>query len=189
MKKIINILLYLLIFTISSCAPGTDTGNPIRVNMEFSTYNNSIAKLISEWFIKSAHASPLSDFKMCFKRVRFKVEDSSLGKDIDLELGEVLIKEEGTPLGNISIINGIYKRVEFDLAKDCDGSTKPSVSITNGNGTFTSDDSITIRFEGQFEANNGDLELFIQNIVDQVKNYQLSDGGLKDQLESVSGTF
>ena len=75
------------------------------------------------------------------------------------------------------------------MAKDCDGGNTPSVSIDNGNGTFTTNDSITIRFEGEFTASSGDLELFIQNIVNQVKNYQLSDGSIKDQLEAVSGTF
>lgn len=182
------ILVFCLLF-FHSCAPGTNTGNPIRFNVEFSSYNNSIVKTISNWFIKSAYASPLSDFKMCFKRVRFKAQDSSTGTDLDLELGETVIKQEGTPLGEIELAGGIYRRVEFDLAKDCDGTAKPSVSISNGNGNFSTNDSITIKFEGEFEVGSGDLELFVQNIVNQVKNYQLSDGSIKDQLEAVSGTY
>lgn len=181
--------LYLLLLLLFSCAPGgTTTGNPVRVQMEFSSYNNSIAKMISNWFISEAHAA-LSDLKMCFKRVRFKVEDSSAGNDIELELGEVVIKQEGTPLGEVEVSNAVYKRVEFDLEKDCDGTTKPSVDITNGFGNFTTNDKITIRFEGEFTAGDGSLDLFVQNIIDQVKNYQLSDGDIKDQLEAVSGTF
>jgi hypothetical protein len=126
---------------------------------------------------------------MCLKRVRFKVTDSSAGEDIDLELGNTEIKQEGTPLSYIEVSDTVYERVEFDLAKDCNGGTTPSVEFINSNGTFSSDDSMTIRFEGEFSPSNGDLTLFIQNIVDQVKNYQVSDGSIKDQLEAVSGTY
>jgi len=190
MKKIKIYLLASVMILISSCGGdgGTTTGNPIMVKMEFAAFNNSIAKMISNWFIPEAHAS-LSSLKMCLKRVRFKVLDSSAGNDIELELGEIEIKPEGTPLGNIEIANTTYRRIEFDLANDCDGTTKPSVTINNSNGTFTTNDGLTIKFEGEFTPSAGDLTLFIQNIVDQVKNYQISDGEIKAQLEAVSGTY
>lgn len=144
--------------------------------------------MISNWFIPEAQAS-LSSLKLCLKRVRFKLESNSAGKDIELELGEVEIKPEGTPLADIEITDGVYKRIEFDIAKDCDGATKSAVTINNSNGNFTTDDGVTIRFEGSFTPSDGDLTLFVQNIVDQVKNYQVSDGEIKAQLEAVSGTY
>jgi hypothetical protein len=189
MKKIKMFLLCCLFVVVSSCGEGgTTTGNPVTVKMEFASFNNSIAKRISNLFISKAHAG-LTSLKLCLKRVRFKIEDSSTGSDIELELGEVEIKEEGTPLGNIQISEGVYKRIEFDISKDCDGTTKNAVTIANDNGNFTSDDGVTIRFEGAFSPGSGDLTLFVQVIVDKIKDYQLSDGDIKDQLESVSGTY
>ena len=121
--------------------------------------------------------------------MRFKASDSDLGSDVVLELGEVIIKPEGTPLGLIRISNGNYKRIEFDLEKDCDGTTKPSVSLLNDNGTYSTQDRITIRFEGDFSPSSGDLGMFVQNFINVLKNYTPADGDLKDVLESISGTY
>ncbi len=181
----------IFMFISFSCGPGgggTTTGNPVTVKMEFAAYNNSLARQISNFFIPEAHAA-LASLKMCFKRVRFKPQESSIGDNVDLELGEIEIKQEGTPLSDVSIPEGLYKRVEFDLAKDCDNTTKDSVTVANDNGTFTSQDTITVKFEGEFRPSDGDLTLFVQNIVDVVKDYQASDGELKNVLEGVSGTF
>ena len=188
MKRLI--ILILLIVTISSCGEGgTTTGNPVKIQMSFNAYNNTFAKLISDLFIKKAHAD-LSELKLCFKRVRFKATSDSAASDIELELGEVSINQEGTDLGEVEISDSTYRRIEFDIDNDCDDTTKPSVQIMNDNGTFTSDDHITIKFEGEFKpSEDGDLDMYVQNIVDSVKDYQVSDGEIKDILEDVSGTF
>ncbi len=183
--------LLLLIMTFNSCGGaggGTTTGNPIQINMQFASYNNTLAKTLFKALIPSAHAD-LSNLKMCFKRMRFKVADTSFGNDVELQLGELSINQEGTDLGMVEIYEGTYKRIEFDLEKDCDGTSKPSVTISTQYGTFYTYDSITIRFDGSFSASSGDLTLFVQTIVDQIKNYQASDGQIKTLLEGVSGTY
>ncbi len=186
-----NIIIYTIFFLFISCAPGggTTTGNPVTIEMSFSSYENSLISKLSNIFISPAHAS-LSELKFCFKRVRFKVYDSSVGKDLELELGEVSINQEGTDLGTVEIADAIYRRIEFDIAKNCDGDNQSSVTILNDNGTFSTDDGITIRFDGEFKANEGgELVLIVQNVVNGIKNYKASDGEIKDILENLSGTF
>lgn len=141
-----------------------------------------------DMIIPSSYAA-MSSLKFCFKRIRFKTSDSDLGNDIELDLGEVLIKEEGTYLGQVQLASGTYKRIEFDLEKDCDGTTKPSISLINDNGSFSSDDRVTIKFEGNFNPSEQDLNMFIQSFINVLKNYNLADGSLKDVLENVSGTY
>lgn len=189
MKSLNLIIVLILTLNLNSCGNGgTTTGNPIQLVVSLAGYNNSFARRILRILIPDAHAS-LNDFKMCFKRMRFKAESSSSGEDVDLELGEIEIKQGGTYLTDINISPGTYKEIEFDLAKDCNGSASPSVSITNGNGTFTTNDSLTIKFQGSFSTEDGDLTMFVQNLVDEMKNYQVSDGSIKSQLELVSGTY
>lgn len=189
MNKLLKKSYLILLLILLSCGGGTSTGNPIEVNMEFATYNETLAKRFFNLIIKDAHAA-LSDFKMCFKRMRFKVDSgAATSSNVDLALGEQVIKKEGTPLGTITINDITYKRIEFDLESNCDGGTKPSVSITNGNGFFTTNDKITIKFDGEYLPSNGDLTMFIQTIVNQVKNYQVSDGSIKDVMEAASGSF
>lgn len=187
MMKILNIL---VIVFICSCAPGggTTTGNPVQISMEFASFNNSFVQNLSELFISNAYAS-ISSLRMCFKRVRFKPDDGSIADNIDLSLGEVLLKEEGTPLTDITIPDVVYRRIEFDLSKDCDNTSKNSVTLENENGAFTSQDTITIKFEGEFRPSDGNLVMFVQNIIDSVKDYESTRGELKNVLEQVSGTF
>lgn len=191
MNKNLLILLTLM-FILSGCLlqsggdGGTTSGDPL-VEVEFEPYNQSLAKKISNLFIKEAYAG-VTSLNFCFKRMRFKADDSDLGADVELDLGEVVIKPEGTPLGKVQIASGVYKRVEFDLEKDCDGTTKPSVSFTNDFGAQSTDDRITIRFEGEFNPANEDLSMFVQNIVNSIKNYN-GTGTIKDALEGASGTF
>lgn len=187
--KINLILLFLLI---TGCAQstgesGTTTGDPLT-DVSFEPYSPSIAQSIRKLIIKDAFAG-VNDLSFCFKRIRFKDSDADLGSNVDLELGEVVINEEGTPLGQVQIAEGIYRRVEFDLEKNCDGTNKPSISLINDNGSFSSEDRITIRFSGEFNPAQDDLNMFIQNFINVLKNYTLSDGSLKDVLEDIEGTY
>lgn len=166
---------------------GTTTGDPY-VDVNFEPYSPSIASRIRQLIIKDAYAG-VNSLTFCFKRIRFKASDSDVGNDIELDLGEVLIKEEGTFLGQVQLSSGTYKRIEFDLEKDCDGTTKPSISLLNDNGSFSSDDRVTIKFEGDFNPSEQDLNMFIQSFINVLKNYTLADGSLKDVLEEVSGTY
>lgn len=134
----------------------------------------------------------VDSLKFCFKRLRFKKEiedpNETLDDNIDLDLGQVVISSTGTLLGTVEVPQDTYKRVEFDLENDCDGTTKNSVELTNGNGSFDTVDRITIKFEGTFVVDGEKtLELGVDNILTAANNY--SSGSLKDALEAVSGNL
>lgn len=186
----------ILVITANLVTGCAKEANP-TVGLNFSTYT------AQNWFWKavlpSAHAA-MSNGKLCFKRLRFKksgettsatvAQDSS---NIDFTPGEVSITTTGTSLGQVSIPAGTYTRIEFDLEKNCPGSASGnSVSFTNNNGNFFSDQTITIRFEGSFEANKSGqmVNLNAQAIVSAM-NTVMSISDVKTNLEAVSvkGSF
>lgn len=192
-KNTRNFLLIKLIFLllISCSNDNTSTGNPL-VSIELSDYNTSLLK------VDSVSVLATSSITMCFKRLRFKIagetteSDSSLDNDnIDFSLGPVVLQSTGTSLGNINVPAGQYVRIEFDLEKDCDGTTQPSVIVDNDNdaGTpFQTDDRITIKFEGDITiSNNQSLLLAIGNIITQAA-LVTNNTEIKTLLESSSAT-
>ena len=137
----------------------------------------------------------VSSLKMCFKRLRFKKSDETTsgdpsldGDNLDFYLGEVTISSLGTSLGSVAVPPGDYQRVEFDLEDSCPSSN--SLEVTNSNGSYTTGDRITIKFEGNFSLGTDDanLDLNIQQIMTALDSVS-SDGDIRTQAESVSGSF
>jgi hypothetical protein len=200
----------------------------VSIDLVIGNYSNAQFK----WFdliTPRAHAD-VSSLKMCFKRLRFKLNDDSLDSsnddsldssnddsldssnddsldssnddsldsssddsldssndddNIDFDLGEVVLNPSGTFLSEITIPEGVYKRIEFDLEGNC--ASGKSIELINDNGTFSSNDRITIKFSGLFEANqDAVLSLGIQNIMDQL-NAHNGSVSLKDTAEEISG--
>lgn len=179
---IFKIIFMTVLLAISSCAKneGTSTGNPF-VALKYQSYN-------------ALSAFTVNQLKFCFKRVRFKQlgeptsTDTELdGDNIDFVIGEKLITTIGDTLGEVRVPPGQYARVEFDLDNHCGNGY--SVYINNSNGTFSTSDRITIKFEGTFVLqSNTDLNLAIQPIINAVNNVNNS-ANIKTTLEGVSGTF
>lgn len=163
------------------------------VSMSMSSYTVAKFNAIDLLFPKAYAA--ISDLKFCFKRLRFKkdlpdgVVDAT-EDNIDIELGEVQITSSGLDLGTVSVPADTYKRVEFDLERDCVvGSTQNSVSLINDFGTYNSTDRITIKFDGTFIVDGAEsVVLDVQNIMDAANSYD-GTGTLKDALEAVSGNL
>jgi hypothetical protein len=143
----------------------------------------------SEAIIPSAHAA-VTGTKFCFKRLRFKPDSSSAGSNIDLTLGQIDIDPAGTSLLTISIPQGTYRRIEFDLEKDCDGVLgKPSVSFSNDNGAFSTQESMTIVFDGTYIASSsGTLTLDIDALLDAL-DLVTNSNQIKTSLENAPGDF
>jgi hypothetical protein len=181
-----------LIFTINGCGP-TTTGNPIKkqpvsLRME-DTQPFAFMKKASDLLIPSARAA-VSNTKFCFKRLRIKADSSSVVSDIELSLGQVDIDPTGTSLLTVQVTEGTYRRVEFDLDKECDGvAGKPSVFFTNGNGTFSTQETMTIKFDGSYTVSAaGTLTLDIDALFDAL-DLVTADGQIKTSLESAPGDF
>lgn len=175
-------LVVLLLVTLTSCTSssgGTSTGNPL-VDVKFKAYNST---------------QTLTSLKFCFKRIRFKMAGQTTNPDpsqdsdnLDFYLGEVNISNLGTNLENVSLPLGTYTRIEMDLEDKCPSGK--SVQVTNSNGTFSTSDGITIRFDGTFvhSSTNETLELGIQQITSAL-NTVTSDSNIRSKAESVSGDF
>ena len=175
MKKITLLILLLL----SACAKneGTSTGNPL-VSLRFNNFNALSAPDFG--------AATVSNLVLCIKRLRFKPV-TGLAENIDLALGETIVTTTGTFVTAAQVPPGSYFRVEFDLNTTC--ASGKSVQLTNSLGTFSSIDTITIRFDGTLNltASQG-LDLNIQAIINAL-NTANSNADIKIKAESVGGSF
>ena len=194
MKNIALLLVLSLLLT--SCGSNSDGLTNYPVNLSLSSYAVSsslpfpLNKIVGE-----AYAA-VGEMKVCFKRLRFKKDipeeqqESELVEDnIDIDLGEVVLDSSGGSLASILVPADRYVRIEVDLERDCDGTTKNSVSLVNDFGTYTSTDRITIKFEGEFVVDEEEnFTLNIQSILDAANGFDMSSGSLKDALEGASGS-
>ena len=155
--------------------------------------------------IESPTYATLNNAKLCFKRLRFKAEDSDNSQssnsqssdtslNIDFQPGEVALNSSSvTSLGTVVVPAGNYRRIEFDLQKDGTNCVSGnSVVISNSNGNYNTQDTITIKFAGNFSASSASerVSLGFQAIIDAL-NIVSSGSQIKTNLEnaSVKGTF
>lgn len=181
----------LALLSLVSCQPGDDNspvaGASYPVNMSLGSYTTAS---FSDFFIPTAHAA-VSDFKICFKRLRFKknitdIDDPALDENVDLNLGQVSISNAGTALSIVNIPADTYYRVEFDLEPTCAGK---SVQLANSFGVFSSTESMKIKFDGVFLVDGSEtLQLGVQDILNAANGYN-GVGSLRTALESVSGNL
>lgn len=174
--------------TLVACQPadGTSTGNPL-VSLSMGAYTSMESPSYSPQSVTMA--------RFCFKRLRFKMDgevtppDSSTDEDnIDFEIGDVLLDSSGTYLGAVELPVGTYSRVEFDLENHC--VSGKSVQVHNSSGSYSSDQRITVKFEGTFvhSSAGSDLNLGVQSIISAL-DAVTADNQIKSALESASGDF
>jgi len=161
---------------------------PVELRMEdvqpFAWIKKGLDALISPAY------SAVNNVKFCFKRLRFKPDSVTAGSNFDLVLGEVDINPAGTNLLTVSVPKGTYSRIEFDLDKECDGTPgKPSISLSNNNGNFSTLDHTTIKFDGSYEVTAaGTLTLNIDPLLDAME-LVTADNQIKPDLEAAPGDF
>jgi hypothetical protein len=180
----------LILVCLFGCAGGTTTGNPITTVKIQDKQPLAWLKKNFNIIIPSAWATA-SDVKFCFKRLRFKTEETDAeGSNYDLTLGQVTLSSEITTLASLSIPPGNYRRVEFDLEKECDGVLgKKSLEFTNMYGSFSTDQKITIKFNGVYIVNaDGTLTLDTDKILDAIELINDS-AAIKTSLEAITGDF
>ena len=190
-KKLIASMSFLAMVFSTGCAQNNSENHQIAI--QFGSYTTAKSKILN-FFIPDANAA-VSSLNMCFKRLRFKTADdpsvtsdpSSDNDNIDFNLGSVDISSGATSLGTISLPEGNYTRIEFDLENSC--ASGKSLSLVNGNGSFSSTERITIKFEGNFTANaDGVLTLGVQQILNSLNSYN-GGSSLKVTAEGISGVL
>lgn len=136
-------------FFIPSC--GTTTGNPATVEVSFS-------EITTRAFFRALDeleaAATITQMKLCFKNIRFKMMDDDTDKpedsgNLNFDLGLVTLSTDGGILTSLNVPIQNYKRVEFDLDNHC--SSGKSLEVTKSNGrTVSSDEAITLKLDGDF---------------------------------------
>lgn len=177
------LLIIILLNIVSSCAQndGTSTGNPL-VSLKYQAYS----PLFSTFAV--------NQINFCFKRVRFKKMNETTNPDpvldnsnIDFDIGEKQITQSGDILGDVRVPVGNYTRVEFDLSDHC--SNAYSVNLINSNGTFLTNQRITIKFLGNLNLTNDSvLILSLQPLINSLDTVS-DNNSIKAKLENVSGEF
>lgn len=204
-QSIIHRICILLLFILSNfgCGGGSGAGNPL-IEIEYDAYNalvwqtptpaqprivafmqNILQWIVPEYFPHPAQAT-VSSAVFCFKRVRFKFPSGSSGGNLDFEIGSVTLNPAGASLGDVRVPTGTYERVEFDLSDDC--GTNSSVDLVVDAVTYSTDDSISIRFDGDFTVNDDSqvLQLGLQAIINQLDTVT-NDNEIKTKAEAASG--
>ncbi|MBC7741620.1 MAG: hypothetical protein H7061_05460 [Bdellovibrionaceae bacterium] len=177
----------------SACAPkNSNSSAAIQLQMGSYTTSHFKNKLLQLLAPQEAQAA-VSNLKMCFKRLRFKAADvdtatpSADASNQDFAIGEVTISNSGALLGLVSIPQGTYQRIEFDLDTNC--ASGKSIQLVNGNGSFSSTSTMTIKFRGNFVASaDGALTLGVQTILTALNSYT-GAADFKTTVESISGTL
>jgi hypothetical protein len=188
---------------LTGCGANTDSlqsGQSVKmatVNVEVVD-NPSLQTKLLNLLLPKAYAE-ITASTACFKRLRFKFaeseEDNStdyevnedVEDNVDFYLGEVDMTQTGAVLGSIEIPAGDYRRIEVDLEDKCAGGK--SLTIDNSSGSYSTSDRISVRFEGNFTAEDGaTISLNINKIVDAIDAYN-GTGSIKNAIESVSGSF
>ncbi len=180
----------LLILVLAACQPSSESSSSSSTEsypVTLQTGGYTTAQWMN-WILPNAYAA-VSDLKFCFKRLRFKKDltDNAIPEtdedNVDFELGLQTITSSGAVLGTVQVPEGTYYRIEFDLEPECAGN---SVQLVNDFGNFSSNERITVKFEGVFVVNGTEtLELGVQNILDAANAH--SAGRLRDSLEGASG--
>lgn len=198
----------LLATGLTGCLGGSDEKKPSgndevtvsNVSMQFGA--TQTASLFERFILPSAYAAA-SDVSLCFKRLRFKQEGDPVTTDTTASTDEdnvdflpgtnglVALDPAGTSLGAIELAPAVYKRIEFDLEKECDASTLYSVRYLHSSlGQIETNDRITIKFEfpNGFDASaaNESVTLGITAILDALDT-AVDANGIKDAAESAAG--
>lgn len=216
-KSVIKIEIAVLMVLFSSCAKQSALSQqPVNINLNLGGYTTVQNKFI-DLILPKANAS-VASLKMCFKRLRFKLaestedstkapgsDDSVLGKsgsdDQVPHNSDPSISEDNIDF-NIGEITVSSETTQLGSIKIPSGTYRriefdlenscasgKSISLVNNFGTFSATDRITIKFDGHFEANiDGTLTLGVQQILNQLNNYN-GTGPMKTTVESISGAL
>lgn len=187
---------------------GSGSNNPTAVTSNTTTSNTTTLRFgaytvaqnsIMDYLIPKAYAASFTTATFCLKRLRFKTDDNdanSSDDNIDFSPGVVTLSATGSTIGDVTLPTGTYKRIEFDMETNCVGTntSQTSVTFTNEFGSYSTDDTITMKWKGTFVADTvtQSISLNISNAITALA--ALDDPGnndIKNSLEAAGsvGSF
>ncbi len=203
-KIIVRLVVTLALMLNTACNSSSGLASvSLKLSDGQTVANSNIFSLL----FPKAKAANFGDILFCLERLRFKLpedmvvevpgisDDSSeieIEDSIDFELGEVAIDPQGTDLGDLQVPVGTYSRIEFDLDTDC--MSGKSLQVTNINGTYSTNQEVTIKFDGNFVVSDGvqitlplaDMVSALDSFNPSSNNQQVIDEELEDLMESLS---
>lgn len=188
-KSLLAVSGFALLVTLgfNNCAGpnGTSTGNPNSATLavRIDSYNSSLNQKVD------LQPMSLGYLKMCIKRLRFKPAGGSASlSNVDLSLGEIDISPAGTDVIEVNVPAGTYERVEFTVDDHCGAGR--SVAVQNAQGTFATDEGMTIRFDGNFTV-TGETQSLVLNIqaIAIAMNAVTNNNEIRNRAEAASGSF
>ena len=190
MKKINCFLHISLLLFLVSCGDD-DKVSKSTVTLNFSTFTVAKSNIL-DLIIPKAFAASLTNATFCIKRLRFKTEDDDINEtsdNVDFSPGVVTLSSEGSSIGSIILPLGTYKRVEIDMEVDCkdEDPSQTSIAFTNDFGSYSTDDTVTVKWRGTFEANEATetLSLNIQNVITTLSSIDTpGNNDIKNSLEA-----
>ncbi len=189
------------VMCISGCSGGSN--NPTAATSTSTTLSfgsfTVAQNSIMDYLIPKAYAATFTSATFCLKRLRFKTDDNDVNSpddNIDFSPGVVTLSATGSTIGAVTLPTGTYRRIEFDMEKNCVGTntSQPSVAFTNEFGSFSTDDTITMKWRGTFVEDEAaqSITLNISNAINALAALDNpGNNDIKDALEAAGsvGTF
>lgn len=179
---------------------GTSTGNP-SLHLSFAPYGFTAQGIT----LQKANNRLLAPDQLqnvsvifCIGELKFKTEVDALenedGSDNDevrnirFNTREIAISPLGTDLDFVEVPAAEFKQVEFKLKPSSACSARKSVVVHNSLGTFSSTETIKLKFNGlkSVSVETQDIQLNIQAIIEALSSVS-ADDQIIDKIESVFG--
>jgi hypothetical protein len=124
-------------------------------------------------------------FAICIRSVTLRSVAQTVVVDYP-SANEIPVPETGVDLQSLSFPEGNFTEISLNLESRC--GTGRSLRVTNGNGAFTTQDSIAVRFLGTFDGSTSKIGLYIQSLVTNL--YQATqDSDVAPLATAVTNSF
>jgi hypothetical protein len=129
----------------------------------------------------------VSELALCPRQVRFvPLNADAPTETFALSNGDVSLAPTDVSIGVVTVANQTYKRVELIVSDQCE--SRKSVRVTNANGSYSTSEETTIRFDGTFAVapSSMALSLLADNVISELAPVT-SNAEVKASAEATAG--
>jgi hypothetical protein len=150
----------------SSSSSKGGSGDPVAVNLKSGSYSAGVASLFqhpairrieSLFFVPSAHANPVTDFKFCITQMKVDTTASGGAQEVTLGLIDVSDQNAVTSWGEITLPEGeSIKEISFEVHYDPEKCGGAEYSVSYNGQQLTADLEFKFKFPAGLVVNAGD---------------------------------